>query len=126
MSVNAALALDAADSATLWQRVVMDFPAAVEEWSRGINNLSEWEAEHLSAENPTRANLALHRKKIERLMFFGQLCAVGAAHPDYGDVETAEIVTASLEVLRNKLRMFHHAMTREEADKILAEVFPAS
>ena len=104
-----------------------DFPAAAEEWSRSINRLNRWEEEKLAPFDPPPPEaLARHRKIVERLMFFGQMCALVATHPEFGDDVTAAMVTASQEVLRNKLRMFHHPMSKEEADKILAEVFPES
>jgi hypothetical protein len=126
--VNAAIAdltLDDA-SPSLWQRLFSEFPASVEEWSRCINRLNQWESEHLLVEDPEAAALAQHRTAIGRLMFFGQAFAFVATHPEYGDAKAAEIVTASQEVLRNKLRMFHHPVGSDEADKILSEVFPAS
>ena len=124
---TAAIPFESEDSAqSLWERFFADFPASVEEWSRSINRWNRWEEEHLLVERPSPEDLARHLKFIKRLMFFGQLCALVATHPDYGDVQTAEMVTASQEVLRNKLRMFHQPMGDEEAGKILAEVFPAS
>jgi hypothetical protein len=128
-SVNAAIAdltLDDNASPGLWRRLFSEFPASVDEWSRCISRLNQWENEHLLVENPEAEALAHHRTAIGRLMFFGQAFAFVATHPEYGDAPTAEIVTSSQEVLRNKLRMFHHPVSREEADKILSEVFPAS
>jgi hypothetical protein len=127
--MSTALSLDSEDSTTWWDRIVSEFPAAAEEWSRSINNLNRWEDVHLlSDKEPSPQALAKHRKIVERLMYFGQLCAFVASHPDFGDEETAAMVTASQAVLRHKLRMFHHPnpMSKEEADKILAEVFPES
>jgi len=118
--------LDAESRPGLFERLVSEFPAAVEEWSRSVNRLNRWEDEHLLVENPPPEKLAHHRKVIERLMFFGQLCALGASHPEFGDAETAGMVTATQEVLRHKLRMFHHPMPREKAEAILREVFAES
>ena len=111
----------------LWDCLVADLPIAAEAWSRSINKLNRWEEENLLPhEHPSPEKLSEHKKIVERLMFFGQLCAFAAAHPEFGDTETADMVTATQEVLRNKLRMFHNPMSREESDRILKEVFPES
>jgi len=121
------MTMESEDSApSVWERLLTDFPASVEEWSRCINRWNRWEEEHLLVEHPSPEDIARHLKFIKRLMFFGQLCALVATHPDYGDARTAEMVTSSQEVLRNKLRMFHQPMGDDETEKILAEVFPAS
>jgi hypothetical protein len=123
---TATIPFESDSTQNLWDRLLADFPASVEEWSRSINGWNRWEEEHLLVERPSREDLAHHLKFIKRLMFFGQLFALVATHPEYGDAQTAEMVNASQEVLRNKLRMFHQPMDSEEAEKILAEVFPAS
>jgi len=100
----------------LLERLVSDFPASAEEWSRSVNRLNRWEEEHLLVDNPSPEQLAAHRRRVERLVFFGQLCAIVAAHPDFG--------AATQEVLRNKLLMFHHPMPAQQAEQLLKEVFP--
>jgi len=109
---------------SLLERFVSDFPANAGEWSRSVNKLNRWEEEYLLVDDPDMERLAEHRKRVEGLMFMGQLCAIVAAHPILGDAETARMVTATLEVLRNKLQMFHRTMARERAEAILKEVFP--
>lgn len=56
--------------------------------------------------------LERHRKTVERLIFFGQLFMLVASHPDFDDSETAEMIRANLEVLRDKLRMYHRSISR--------------
>ena len=107
----------------LLEWLLSDFPANAEEWSRRVNRLNRFEEEYLLVDNPDPRKLAQHRKRVERLMFFGQLCAIVAAHPEFGDADTAQMVTATQEVLRNKLRMFHQPMAPEQAEAILKEVF---
>jgi len=63
---------------------------------------------------------------LGRLMFFGQRFMLVASHPDSEDLETAEMIRANMEALRDKLRMYHSSMSREQADRILEEVFPES
>ncbi len=107
--------------------MLSEFPAAAEEWSRCIANVNRWEEDHLlSGREPSPEDLAKHRKIVERLMYFGQLCSLVASHPEFGDEETTQMVSATQRVLRDKLRMFHHPMPKEEAERILKEVFPES
>ena len=104
--------------------MVREFPASAEEWSRSVNRLNRWEEQHLLVDDPRPERLAEHRKRVERLMFLGQLCALVAAHPALGDSDTARMVTATQEVLRNKLKMFHEVMEPDRAEAILKEAFP--
>src|SRR6266404_303968 len=106
------------DSDLLFQSLVerLQFSNAAEEWSRCTNILNRWEEEHLLVDNPVPEKLAQHKKIVERLMFFGQLCAFISSHPEFNDSDTAGMVFATQQVLRDKLRMFHNPMTQEEAD----------
>lgn len=116
------------DSDSLFQNLVerFNFAEAAKEWSRCRQRLTAWEAEHLLVDNPPIEKLERHRKSVERLMFFGQLFMLVASHPDFDDAETAEMIRANMEALRDKLRMYHSSMRREQADMILKEVFPES
>jgi hypothetical protein len=114
------------ESGSLLQQLLneLQFSKAVEAWSRYINSLNRWEDEHLLTDNPSPEALAKHKGIVESLMFFGQMCALITAHPEFNDSETAGIISATQNVLRDKLRMFHRPMPREQADLILREVFP--
>jgi hypothetical protein len=116
------------DSDSLFQNLVkqFNFAESAREWSRCRQRLTAWEDEHLLVDNPPPEKLERHRKTVERLIFFGQLFMLVASHPDFDDLETAEIIRATMEALRDKLRMYHNSMTREQADRILKEVFPES
>jgi len=114
------------DSDLLFQSLVerLQFSNAAEEWSRCINILNRWEEEHLLVDHPAPEKLAQHKKIVERLMFFGQPCAFISSHPEFDDSDTAGMVFATQQILRDKLRMFHNPISQEEADRILQEVFP--
>ena len=120
---SAVATVDSENRPSLLERLLSDFPANAEEWSRSVNGLNRFEEEYLLVDNPDPRRLVEHRKRVERLMFFGQLCAFVATHPELGDADTAQMVTATQEVLRNKLRMFHQPMAPEQAEAILKEVF---
>ena len=106
----------------------LKFSEAVEAWSRCRQNLTRWEDQHLLGDKPSPEMLERHRKMVERLMFFGQLFAFVASHPEFNNIETAEMIRANQFVLREKYRMFHEPspMSVEQADGILREVFPES
>jgi hypothetical protein len=116
------------ESDSLFQMLVERFNLAqsAREWSRYRQKLTAWEDQNLLVDNPPAELLQRHRRIVERLIFFGQLFMLLASHPDFDDVETAEIIQANLEALRDKLRMYHSSMTREQADLILKEAFPES
>src|SRR5258705_6653868 len=122
---SAALVLDL-ESESLFNFMVerLHFPEAAEQWSASLKDLNRWENEHLLVDKPAPERLAQHKKIVERLMFFGQICAQVTSHPDFDDSETAEMVFATQQVLRDKLRMFNNPMSQEDADRILKEVFP--
>ncbi len=102
------------------------FAEAARDWCRCRQALTRWEDQNLLVDNPPPQKLAQHRRMVEQLMFFGQLFALVSSHPDFEDTETAEMVEANQHILRDKLRMFHSSMSREEAERILREVFPES
>ena len=115
------------ESDSLFQTLVdrLQFAKAAEEWSDCVSNLSSWESDHLLVDQPAPARIAQHKKLLERLMLFGQLCAFIASYPEFDDVETAEMIHATQLVLKDKLRMWHGPrMSEEAANRILKEVFP--
>ena len=116
------------DSDSLFQTLVerFNFIESARDWSRCRQKLTAWEDEHLLVENPSAEKLQRHRRTVERLIFFGQLFMFVSSHPDFDDRETAEMIRANMETLRDKLRMYHSSMTREQADAVLREVFPES
>ena len=125
-SVSLTLALE---SDSLFQSLVdrLQFAQAAEHWSRCVSDLTRWEDDNLLDPVPPTQKLAEHQKIIERLIFFGQLCALVSSHPDFDDDQTAEMIEATQAVLRQKLRMWHGPrMTREKSDRILKEVCPGS
>ena len=115
------------DSDSLFQMLLdrLRFAKAAEEWSRCVSDLSSWEGEHLLVDSPSPERVAQHKKVLERLMLFGQLCAFIASYPEFDDVETAEMIHATQLVLKDKLRMWHGPrMSEAAAERILKEVFP--
>src|SRR5690348_10240123 len=88
-----------------------------------LGPLNDFEEQHLLADTaPPPDKLARHRRMIERLMFIGQVLSTVTAHPDFEDSETAAMIFATQQALRDSLRMFHHPMEKAKADRILQEV----
>jgi hypothetical protein len=125
-----ALTLEGLESDSLFKNLLerMKFSEAVEAWSRCRQNLTRWEDQHLLVDKPSPEMLERHRNMVQRLMFFGQLFAFVASHPEFNDIETAEMIQANQFILREKYQMFHQPspMSGEEVDLILREVFPES
>jgi hypothetical protein len=125
-----ALTLESLESDSLFKNLLerMKFSEAVEAWSRCRQNLTRWEDRHLLVDKPSPEMLERHRNMVGRLMFFGQLFAFVASHPEFNDTETAEMIQANQFILREKYQMFHqpNPMSDKEADLILREVFPES
>lgn len=114
------------DSDSLFQALVerFSFAESAREWSRCRQKLTAWEDQHLLVDNPPPEKLQRHRNVVERLIFFGQLFMLVASHPDFDDLDTAEMIRANMEALRDKLRMYHSSMSHEQAESVLKEVFP--
>jgi hypothetical protein len=115
------------ESDSLFQSLVerLQFAQAAENWSRCVSDLSRWEDDYLLDETPAVGKLTQHKKILERLIFFGQFCALISSHPDFDDTPTAEMIEATQTVLRHKLRMWHgRRMSKQQSDLILKEVFP--
>ena len=110
-----------------FERVLLeDFRQKIDEWSRCSRELTRWEDAELLDDPPDPARLAQHKAMLERLTFFGQVFAFVTSRPDFPDGHLAELVHATQWVFREKFRMFHNPMPKEEAERLLAEVFPES
>lgn len=102
---------------------VRDVAGVVEDWSRCINVLTEWEDEHL-LDNPAAEKLAAHKQTIERLLRFGRLIALATEPPDFPDKEVAAIVSSTQSCLRDKLSLWHgNTLTETQRDDILRQCF---
>jgi hypothetical protein len=127
---RAALAATDLESESLFHAFLkrLKFSEAAQEWARLRQSLTRWEDENLLVANPSAEALERHRKMVERLMFFGQFFAFVASHPEFDQVEIAEMIQANQFILREKYLMFHNPnpISDQEADLILKEVFPES
>lgn len=107
----------------LEDRFIREFAHGVEDWSRCINMLTEWEDEHL-LDHPAPETLAAHRQTIERLLRFGRLIALTTEAPDFPDKELAAIVSSTQCCLRDKLALWHgNTLTDAQRTEILRQCF---
>ena len=104
--------------------LVADFEQRINEWCRCRKLLFEWENENL-LKSPSPERLAKHKEMLDLMIFFGQLFSLATSHPTFPRNDLAEQVQATLWILRDQYQAFHGPqMSKEEADRILAAVFP--
>ena len=107
------------------QYFVSTLAGTIIKWSRATSALHRWENEHL-LEDPKAEDVAWHKATVERLMRFGVFLSMATEQPDFPDPIIRGEVAATLSCLRRKLEIWHGPrMSLEEADRILAEVFPS-
>ena len=100
-----------------------DFADGVEDWSRCINMLTEWEDEFL-LDDPAPEKLAAHKQIVERLLRFGRFIALATGSPDFPDPELAAVVSSTQCCLRDKLALWHgNTLTGAQGTEILRQCF---
>src|SRR5258705_11630788 len=90
----------------LEKRLCREFAVTAEEWSRCVSALTRWEDDHL-LESPSAESLGVHKATVQRLLEFGTFLSVVTGQASFSDRSTAEIVSATLSVLQDKLQMWH-------------------
>ena len=108
---------------TLEKRILHELWDAVLVWSESVRALAQWEDEHL-LDNPSAKVLEEHRRIIERQIALGKFISLATEHPDFPEKEARQQVAATMSILRDKIPHWHSTVSSEEADRILAEVFP--
>ena len=100
------------------QRISRDFAEAEEQWGEVTVYMTKWEDENL-LDNPTPEKLKDHKEALAKLISHGKLLSLAAGHPVFPE-RLAGNVSATLEVLKDKMQMWHgEQMSAEEADKVL-------
>src|SRR5881296_1832054 len=110
---------------TLEKRILCELWDSVIVWSESVRALAQWEDEHL-LDHPSADMLEKHRQIVERQLALGKFISLATEHPDFPDQEVREQVAATMSTLHDKIPLWHSTMKAEEADRILAEVFPES
>lgn len=110
---------------TLEKRVLRELWDSVLVWSESVKALAQWEDEHLLG-SPSVEIVEQHRRIVESQIALGKFIALATQHADFPDKEAREHVAATMSILHDKIPLWHSKMTAEEAERILAEVFPES
>lgn len=109
--------------ATLEYRLRRELRESIEVWGQSVTQLSNWEDDNL-LDNPTGELKATHRRMLDDLIKFGKFLAITTDHPDFPDQTLRATVTATLQVLQDKIPLWHGTASLKEAEAILTQVFP--
>jgi hypothetical protein len=96
----------------------------VHHWSLLCDRFLTWEREQMLSEEPSAKNRTEHRQCLKWLLRLTRLLHSMAADPEFPDKSLADELEGRLLQLESSWRMFYEAMPAEEAEKLLAEVFP--
>jgi len=96
----------------LEKRLTRELGAAAEEWSECASALTLWEDEHL-LDSPAEDLLARHQATVERLLQFGKLLSSVVESPDFPDKQLAAMVSATQQMLQDKLVMWHGTISQQ-------------
>lgn len=105
----------------LEKRILRDIHDGTEEWSDCVRALTQWERENL-LDNPTEDLLQHHKLLTESLLHLGKLLRTTTASPEFPDKALAGTVAAGVNILEDKLLIWHVPMAQEDADRVLREV----
>jgi hypothetical protein len=94
------------------------------EWSAGCGRFLKWERDHMIIREPSAQELAEHKKVLRWLLSATKLFHASVSDPEFPERSLAKELQGRLTQLEQSWRMFHEGMPKEEAEKLLAEVFP--
>jgi hypothetical protein len=96
----------------------------VEDWGRQCDSLFQWERNELLSKEPSEEVLSRHAAILGSFIKNTESLIDAAANDDVYDARLREQLAIILKRLHISHNMYHSSMTTEEADRILAEVFP--
>ena len=94
------------------------------QWSAVCGHFLEWEREHMILREPSAEDLAEHKQALRLLEQITRLYHATVSNPEFPDRKLAKELEGRLIQLDHSWRAFHDALPKEEAEKLLAEVFP--
>src|SRR5437867_1420882 len=117
---------DSADLAGgISKRVLRLVKAQVEDWYDECRHLGDWEDQHL-LEKPSTDALAEHARLLDELERVGAWMSLVTGSPDFPDRTTADLVTMTLQDLKDARALWHGNMTNEKRQEILGAIFNES
>lgn len=102
------------DAEAIADAVYTNAAAEVRRWSQVAVALGHWEDAELM-DGASQSQMDHHRKLVLGLIIVGQFFEFATRSPSFPDRATAEQVTATLSLLRDKLAMWHPAQPMSEA-----------
>ena len=96
----------------------------IREWSGSCGRFLAWEREHLILREPSAQDLAEHKEALRWLLQITRHYHAAVSDPEFPDRSAVKELHGRLLQLESSWRMFHEAMPKTEAEKLLAEVFP--
>ena len=95
-----------------------------ERWCLACERFLDWEREHIIRGNPSAPDQQEHKTTLKWLLRMSRLMHASAADPECPDHSMAKTLEMVIWKLDESWKMIYEAMPDEEADKLLAEVFP--
>jgi hypothetical protein len=94
------------------------------QWSMLCGRFLAWEKRQMLMVEPSSSKKEEHRQCLKWLLRLTRLLHSMAADPEFPDRSLADELEGRLLQLESSWRMFYEAMPAEQAEKLLAEVFP--
>jgi hypothetical protein len=96
----------------------------VHQWSLLCGRFLTWERVQMLSEEPSAKNKTEHRQCLKWLLRLTRLLHSMAADPEFPDRSLADELEGRLLQLESSWRMFYETMPAEQAEKLIAAVFP--
>ncbi len=105
-------------------RICQELSADAEDWAAMAGQAGLYPWKHFT-ESPRPEDLRKHKATLERLIAFGELLSAATSSPAFPDREIADMVAATMRMLKDDLAMWHgNQLSEAEAEQILQKVFP--
>jgi hypothetical protein len=103
----------------------VELSTEAKDWSKVVTGLRRFQDAEL-LDNPTPEKLKQHERVLTMMIMFGEFISNATKDPNFPDRQTHEMVTATVQILRDDLAIWHGSqLTSERSKKILADCFPA-
>lgn len=107
----------------LEKRLLASFAAAAEEWSELASALTDWEDEHL-LDDPAPEMLNRHKATNLQLINLGKILSAASSHPEFSNPRLSRMISATQQMLQDKLIMWHTELPEENREQIIRSCFP--
>jgi hypothetical protein len=101
------------------------FRLQVEEWCDVCRQMTGWEERHF-AESLNPQKLSEHTQILDELESIGRWLSVATQSNDFPDRATADLVSMTLQDLKDRRALWHGRMKSQDQEKILRDIFNES